>query len=177
MFHFRFKLLLEWRWKTEAEHFILNQSDLAFPEWLLLLFTSEAAKTETTEKNILVLTKLHLFFSWKMDSINRYWLVLFRLHTAIKVYPPVPEKKLIPIAQLSIWNLWLMWTQQKITWEFPLNRNRGLSVSSDIVNLLLVGCLTAIQPFPKLAFFVLGSLYLVRLTTSQFYLSRTRLKR
>lgn len=49
MLNFRFKLF----WKesgSEAEHLILNQSDLEFSEWLLLLFTSEAAKTDNWEK-------------------------------------------------------------------------------------------------------------------------------
>lgn len=60
MFNFIFKEAINER-GSEAEYFILNQSDLTFSEWLLLLFSSEAPK-QTAEKKILALTKLHLFF-------------------------------------------------------------------------------------------------------------------
>lgn len=112
MFHFRikwnvsFQIQASFGMKVEvwSRTLHLESSDLAFPEWLLLLFTSEAAKTETTEKNILVLTKLHLFFfRKKMDSINRYWLVLLGLHTAIKVYPQIPAKNWFPLLSCISW--------------------------------------------------------------------------
>lgn len=49
MFNFRFKFIWN-ESESEAEHFILNQSDFALSEWLLLLFISEAAKTDNWEK-------------------------------------------------------------------------------------------------------------------------------
>lgn len=70
-------------------------------------------------------------------------------------------EKLIPIAQLCIWNLCLLQTQQKIIQEFPLKRHRGASISSDMFNLFLTGCITPIQLCPKYVFFVYGLLYLV----------------
>lgn len=46
---------------SEAEHFILNQSDLAFSECLFLLFTSEAAKTDNWEKYFSIDKASYLF--------------------------------------------------------------------------------------------------------------------
>lgn len=139
------QLLLEWNWNSEAEHFISNQSNLAISEWVFCFLYLNLQKMRQLSKIFYYWQSFIFFFFLEIGFIRTP-------HSYQGLFAGSWEK-LIPIASLYVWNLWVIWMQQKIIWELSLNRHRGSSVSLNTANLHLMGCVTATQPFPIETFF------------------------